>query len=94
MWRRRYPRRKRWLSRIADPLLYLRAVIGVAGMMLIVVPFATDAVVAVAKPLQGSGGQPNFCSRSHMWANRMRCGAVSQYADIVLPLVDPAGGAE
>jgi micrococcal nuclease len=42
--------------RIFDPVVYLRTAVVAAGLALFAVPFATDAVVAIAKPLQGANG--------------------------------------
>jgi micrococcal nuclease len=60
MWRRkglhRYRQRRSLWSRIADPLFYLRAVIGVAGLALVAVPAATDGLLAVIRPLEGADG--------------------------------------
>jgi micrococcal nuclease len=48
--------RRSVLARVFDPLFYLRAVVVVAGALLFAVPVVTDAVVAVAKPLQSADG--------------------------------------
>lgn len=44
------PRRPRRAGRMADPRFYLRAVIVAASLGLIVLPAASDAVIAVARP--------------------------------------------
>lgn len=48
--------RRSLLSRLFDPLFYLRAVVVVAGALLFAVPAVTDAVVALAKPMQSTDG--------------------------------------
>jgi micrococcal nuclease len=47
---------RRFLRRIADPLFYLRAVIVLAGLGLILLPLAADAVNAIARPVSGPNG--------------------------------------
>jgi micrococcal nuclease len=53
---RRPPPRRRWWHRIADPVFYLRAVIFLASVGLIVVPFMADGALAVARPLAAPDG--------------------------------------
>ncbi len=51
------PRRpKRWWQRIADPVIYLRAVIVVASVGLVVVPMLADGALAVARPIAADDG--------------------------------------
>ncbi len=46
------PRRpRRWRQRVLDPVFYLKAVIFMACVGLVVVPFLADGAIAVARPL-------------------------------------------
>ncbi len=52
------PRRpRRWWQRVLDPVFYLKAVIFVASVGLIVVPFVADGALAVARPIASAGGE-------------------------------------
>ena len=50
------PRRPRRLWRLFDPRFYLKAVIVVASLGLIVLPAASDAVIAMARPAGDGAG--------------------------------------
>ncbi len=51
------PRRpKRWWQRLADPVVYLRAVIAVSVVALVIVPLLADGALAVARPLAAPDG--------------------------------------
>ncbi len=50
------PRRpRRWWHRIADPRIYLKFVMLIAGAALVALPLAADAVNALARPASGPG---------------------------------------
>lgn len=50
------PRRPRRPRRLADPRFYLKAVIAAVSLGLVVLPAASDAVIAVARPVADGSG--------------------------------------
>jgi micrococcal nuclease len=57
-WRMGLPPRrpKPWWQRLADPLFYLRAVIGISVTALVVVPILADGALALARPIASQTG--------------------------------------